>query len=96
MKKPTSREVVYGHDVKVTEHLLDVTLSDGRIISVPTEWFPRLKNATDSQRSHWEWIGDHEGIHWPEIDEDIRVIDLIEGKRSAESSTSFSQWLENK
>jgi hypothetical protein len=64
-------------DVEVTDDSLDVTLTDGRRISAPLEWFPRLRNATPEQRSHWRLIGPGVGIHWEDIDEDISVRGLL-------------------
>ena len=66
-------------DVTVSEHELIVRLTDGRNLSVPLVWFPRLLHATPLQRSVWQLLGDGEGIHWPEIDEDIRVEGLLLG-----------------
>lgn len=73
-------------DVEVTEDLLRVQLTDGRAVSVPLAWFPRLSAATPSQRAIWELIGDGSGIHWPEIDEDLEVLGLLgqEGRRVGE------------
>lgn len=61
----------------ITEDELTVSLADGRTISVPLAWFPRLLHATSVQRSHWEILGDGEGIHWPDIDEDLSVAGLL-------------------
>jgi len=71
---PTS---VLAIDVKFTEDALHVNLSDGREVSVPLEWFPRLRNATPEQRSRWRLIARGIGIHWEEIDEDIAVTTLL-------------------
>jgi hypothetical protein len=68
--------------VRVTEDELIVPLLDGRTITVPLAWFPRLLHATPGQRNHFEMIGDGEGIHWPEIDEDISVAGLLRGGRA--------------
>ncbi len=64
--------------VRFDEHLLRVFLLDGREVSVPIEWFPRLRNASDKQRKHWRLIGNGVGIHWPEVDEDLSVAALLE------------------
>ena len=66
-------------DVVVTESELIVDLADGRKISVPLVWFPRLLHAEDSQRSTWDLLGDGEGIHWPDVDEDLSVAGLLRG-----------------
>ncbi len=64
-------------DVKTDESLLHVVMADGRELSVPLEWFPRLRDATPEQRSHWRFIGRGKGIHWPDVDEDISVESLL-------------------
>jgi len=79
--------------VKLTEDTLSVDLSDGRTISVPLEWFPRLLNATPHERKNWRLIGKGHGIHWEDIDEDISVEGLILGRPSGESQESFRKWL---
>ena len=70
--------------VKCTEQELIVFLADGRSLSVPIVWFPRLARADSSQHTDYEILGDGEGIHWPQIDEDISVFGLIAGKPSIE------------
>jgi hypothetical protein len=67
-------------DVRVTEDNLSVELSDGRTISVPLGWFPRLEYATPSERANWRLIGNGRGIHWEDIDEDISVEGLLAGQ----------------
>jgi len=64
-------------DVAVTDERLTVTLADGRELSAPLAWFPRVLEATDEQRRKWRFIGGGQGIHWPEIDEDISVASLL-------------------
>lgn len=64
-------------DVETTDTVLRVTLADGRELSAPLEWFPRLRDATPEQRGHWRLIGGGEGIHWPDVDEDIAVVTLL-------------------
>jgi hypothetical protein len=80
-------------DVAVTEDTLVVTLHDGRVISVPVSWYPRLEHATPAERKSWELIGAGLGIHWPGVDEDISVEALLAGKRSNESDASLHRWL---
>ena len=82
--------------VSVTEDALAVQLSDGRDISVPLSWYPRLVHATPEERGHLELIGGGQGIHWPDLDEDISVEMLLAGRKSGESRRSFKQWLEAK
>lgn len=83
-------------NVTVTEDSLTVDLSDGRTVSVPLIWFPRLFHGTPSERDKWRLIGDGEGIHWPDLDEDISVENLILGKPSGESQKSLKKWLEKR
>ena len=79
--------------VRVSEDTLSVDLEDGRTISVPLSWYPRLVYATEEERQHFEIVGAGYGIHWPEIDEDIGVEGLLLGKRSTESQESLARWL---
>ncbi len=71
-----------AREVRVTDAELVVGLADGRQISVPLAWFPRLLHATPAQRDVWELLGDGQGIHWPEVDEDLSVEALLAGRRS--------------
>jgi hypothetical protein len=64
-------------DVSVTEERLIVTLADGRELSAPLAWFPRLLDATEAQRRGWRLIGRGQGIHWPDVDEDISIASLL-------------------
>ena len=63
------------------DHEMIVSLVDGRTVSVPLEWFPRLARATRAQLEHYEILGDGEGIHWPDIDEDLSVEGMLPGTR---------------
>lgn len=80
-------------NVSVTEDTLSVDLHDGRSLSVPIAWYPRLADANVTERSHWRLIGAGAGIHWIELDEDISVAGLLEGRPSGESQESFQRWL---
>lgn len=64
-------------DVKVTDDQLLVVLADGRELAAPLAWFPRLTDATADQRKNWQLIGRGQGIHWPDVDEDISVVSLL-------------------
>lgn len=86
-------EVPNAENVSVTEDSLSVDLSDGRTISVPLAWFPRLLHATPEERKNWILIGKGQGIHWKDIDEDISVEGLLAGRPSGESQESFKKWL---
>jgi len=74
-------------EVFVSEDELTVHLVDGRKISVPLVWFPRLLHGSREQRDRFELIGEGEGIHWEELDEDISVAGLLRGVRAAQSSS---------
>ena len=80
--------------VSVTDDSLTVELSDGRTISVPLAWYPRLTYATRDERNRWRLIGRGEGIHWPDLDEDISVEGVLAGRPSGESQRSLKRWLE--
>ncbi len=86
--------MVSAQNVQVTDEALIMDLSDGRTVSVPLAWFPRLLHGSPAERNKWRLIGDGEGIHWPDLDEDISVENLILGKPSGESQKSFKKWLE--
>lgn len=86
-------EIPKAEDVRVINESLSVDLSDGRTITVPFAWFPRLVHALPEERNNWRLIGKGHGIHWEDIDEDISVEGLLIGKPSTESQTSFKKWL---
>ena len=88
-------DLPYAENVTITEDTLNVDLSDGRTISVPLNWFPRLLHASQKQRNNWRLIGRGHGIHWDDIDEDISVEGLIAGQPSGESQSSFKKWLQD-
>lgn len=89
-------EVPNAESITVTDDTLSVDLSDGRTISVPLAWFPRLVHATQQERSHWRLIGEGQGIHWEDINEDVSVEGLLAGKPSGESQASFKKWLNHR
>jgi hypothetical protein len=89
-------EIPLAQSVTVTEDTLRVDLSDGRTISVPLGWYPRLKHATAEERRKWHLIAQGRGIHWESIDEDISVEGLIAGRASGESQGSFKKWLDSR
>src|SRR5215210_2615274 len=89
----TETYVARAQDVTVTEEAPTVELSDGRSISVPLVWFPRLMHGTSEERSNWRPIGQGVGIHWPALDEDVSVVNLLVGRASGESQRSLKMWL---
>ncbi len=79
--------------IRVDDITLSVDLEDGRTVSVPVGWFPRLANGTPEEKAKFQISGAGYSVHWPDLDEDIGVEGLLFGRRSAESPTSFNQWL---
>lgn len=77
----------------VTEDALTVDLMDGRSISVPLDWYPRLAHGTPDERANWRLIGRGEGISWPQLDEDVSIEGLLAGRTSSESQSSLEKWL---
>ena len=71
-------------DVMTTADRLTVSYDDGRILSLPLKWYPRLNRATPSQRRNWELIGRGYGVHWPEVDEDLSAEGLLQGRPARE------------
>jgi Protein of unknown function (DUF2442) len=82
--------------VSISEDTLTADLSDGRTISVPLNWYPRLLHGTPKERANWRLIGKGEGINWPDLEEDISVENLIYGQPSGESQKSFQKWQESR
>jgi hypothetical protein len=79
--------------VNLNKDDLSLELEDGRIVSVPITWYPRLVHGTEAERQNFQISGAGFGIHWPELDEDIGVAGLLLGKKSTESPESFQRWL---
>jgi len=80
--------------VSLTDDALVAELADGRTITVPIAWFPRLAHGTPAERANWRLIARGEGIHWPDLDEDISVESLLAGRRSGETQESLGRWLQ--
>jgi hypothetical protein len=85
-----------AESVEVSEDSLAVNLIDGRTIFVPIAWYPRLAHGTKTERANWRLIGRGEGIHWPDLDEDISISGLLAGRHSGESQASFQCWLRSR
>lgn len=85
-----------AQSVSVTDDTLVVELVDGRTITVPLAWYPRLAHGSPAERAHWRFIGEGEGIHWPDLDEDISIEGLLAGRRSGETQASLRRWLERR
>ena len=84
---------VLATSVKLTSDEITVDLQDGRTIIAPLGWYPRLVHATPKERDNWRLIGKGVGIHWPDLDEDISIANLLLGQPSGESGTSLQKWL---
>jgi len=82
--------------VSLLDDALVVELVDGRTLTVPLTWYPRLAHGTPDERANWRLIGEGEGIHWPDVDEDISVEGLLAGRRSGETQASLRRWLESR
>ena len=85
-------EAAAAKRVRVTDEALIVELQDGRSVSVPLKWYPRLAEGRPSERRQWELIGPGIGIHWPALDEDISVEAILLGLPSGESADSLQRW----
>lgn len=82
--------------VSVTEDTLTVELVDGRTVTVPVTWYPRLAHGNLAERGNWRLIGEGEGIHWPDLDEDISIEGLLAGRRSGETQASLRRWFDSR
>jgi hypothetical protein len=79
--------------IEVTDEHLAVHLADGRSVTVPLAWFPRLLHATPTERANWRLLGEGYAVEWPDLDEHIGVEALLAGRGSGESAESFGRWL---
>ncbi len=82
--------------ISVSDDALIADLADGRTIAVPLAWFPRVAHGTPEERANWRLIAAGEGIHWPDLDEDISVESLLAGRRSGETQESLRRWLQKR
>jgi len=79
--------------VEVTDERLTVHLADGRALSVPLSWFPRLVHGSAEERANWRLLGDGDAVEWPDLDEHVGIEGLLAGRGSGESEASFRRWL---
>lgn len=93
---PSEFRPAMAQQVTVTDDALIVDLVDGRTVSVPVSWYPRLAHGTPAERSNWRLLGRGEGIHWPDLDEDISVAGLLAGRPSGETQSSLQRWLKSR
>lgn len=82
--------------VSITRSTLTFEIEDGRSVSAPLNWFPRLEAATFKERGNWSLIGAGYGAHWPDLDEDVSIEALLLGRRSLEGARSFQTWLDQR
>ena len=87
LQSPRAQQLTFDDESMIVDFV------DGRTLIIPLEWYPRLLHGTPKERSNWRFIGKGEGIHWPELDEDIRIENLLAGKPSGESQSSLRRWL---
>ncbi len=92
----TDLEIPAAIDVSVSSDTLTVDLSDGRTISAPLDWYPRLSHGSPKELADWRLIGGGQGIHWEALDEDISVEGLLAGRPSTESHASLQRWLDQR
>lgn len=90
------RKEVLATNLRFTDESLIVDLADGRTVTVPLSWYPRLVHATNKERENWETVLNGEGFHWPDLDEDLSVDGFVKGRPSGESKRSFERWLKAK
>lgn len=93
---PIDVRAALARDVRVTDNTLIVTLADGRTLTVPVTWYPRLAHGTPAERAEWRLVGRGGGIHWSRLDEDVSVDGLLAGRRSGESPGSLQRWLQGR
>ena len=92
----TEIEIANAVKIFVSDETLTVGLDDGRFLSIPVSWFPRLMYGTKEERDNYGFIGNGSGIHWPDLDEDISVQGVIAGHHSLESQKSLDKWLKSR
>lgn len=83
----------FAAQVRVTDETLTVDLTDGRSLSVPLSWYPRLLHASQEERQNWQLLGDGYAIEWIDLDEHIGIEGLLAGRQSGESHDFFERWL---
>ncbi len=92
----TKLQEAHAQNINVTDDALVADLADGRTITIPLAWFPRLAHGTPAERANWRLIASGEGIHWPDLDEDVSVASLLTGRRSCETQESLRRWLQGR
>lgn len=82
--------------VATTAHAIQVELSDGRTILLPIDWYPRIAAGTAKERSHWRLVAKGAGVHWVDLDESVSVENILQGRPSGESQSSFQKWIDSR
>ena len=80
-------------DILFDTHVFTAKLDDGRALSIPLAWFPRLQHASPNERNNWRLLGNGYTVEWPDLDEHMRFEELLADRRSGESPQSFQHWL---
>lgn len=96
MTSSVEARAAYAERVTIAADALIVELTDGRTLSVPLLWYPRLLHGNPAERGKWQLIGRGSGIHWPDLDEDVSVEGLLAGRASGESQESLDRWLKSR
>ncbi len=91
-----NKKEVRAQSVQISDDTLTLEIVDGRTISVPLMWYPRLWYGTPQERDHYEIFGDGAYVHWPDLDEYLTAEGILEGCRSGESPESLKKWLEDR
>jgi hypothetical protein len=92
----TEIELANAVSVSINTETITVELDDGRTISIPLSWYPRLLHGKVNERTNYRLIGGGSGIHWPDLNEDVSIEGLLAGHRSQESQASLERWLEER
>ncbi len=93
---PNRLDVPHLTAISISDDTLSVDLLDGRSVSIPLEWYPRLLHASSNERENYRYIGSGEGIHWPDLNEDISVEAIVFGIPSQETTKSLRAWLDRR
>ena len=96
MTTSTLTKTALVEKVRVTADSLIVDFDDGRSLTLPLAWYPRLQHGTPKERNRYRLIGRGTGVHWPLLDEDLSAEGLLAGHRSAEGEASFNRWLKSR
>jgi Protein of unknown function (DUF2442) len=93
---PAEVTLVQAQIVVFSDDSFTIELTDGRSLTIPISWYPRLVHGSQKERMNWELLGDGIGIHWPDLDEDISVEGLLAGRHSGETQASLQRWLDGR